>query len=246
MLNSLQDFAIGNKITIPTNHHLVVLSSNVCSEFGDVDNHLIIELEPNSSLQMVELDTLNSTEIIHIKQSSGSNLFWFKLIKSSLNSRLDLQIDGKNTKTQLFNLVLPESSQQVILNQTIQTDQTNNQVQHFSRIVQKSPSTVDIKHKLIANWSTQNLTASQKIEILNLHPKAKQSIQPILQIDSSSVNCNHGATLSYVEELSQKYLQSRGLSRESTQKILVSAFVRTLVNQIPVLCLQEEVIKNLE
>ncbi len=246
MLNSLQDFTIENKITIPTNHHLVVLCYDIASQFAAFDWSWQLELQPNSSLQLVEFNSTSNFENVKVEQLSNSNFFWFKLVQSNLNSNLDLNIKGNVTTTKVFNLIIPTVDSTVNLNQAITTSNSDNLVEHFSRSVQELPSTVNLQHKLVANWSTINLQANQKLQILSLNTRAKQSMQPILEIASPLISCVHGATLSHMEEFSQMYLRSRGLSKFATQKILVSAFVRVLVHQIPVLCLQEEVIKELK
>lgn len=55
---------------------------------------------------------------------------------------------------------------------------------------------------------------------------------PELQIDANNVKASHGATITYLDESQLFYLQSRGLTKEQAEKLIVKGFYFPLLNKI--------------
>lgn len=75
--------------------------------------------------------------------------------------------------------------------------------------------------------------ANQTSRNLLLSEHAKAAPIPILEIEAYDVaKCSHGATAGPVEETELFYLQSRGISRESAERMLVEGFFADIADRI--------------
>lgn len=59
---------------------------------------------------------------------------------------------------------------------------------------------------------------------LLLSPRARAEIQPQLEIKTDEVKASHGSSIGRIDERQLFYLQSRGLSRDQSQKIILAGF----------------------
>jgi Fe-S cluster assembly protein SufD len=83
--------------------------------------------------------------------------------------------------------------------------------------------------------------ANQENRNLLLSGHAKADSDPVLEILTSDViRCGHGATVGPVDEEALFYLQSRGLARREALQLLVSGFFRSVLQDVNVPGLDEE------
>ncbi|TVP61703.1 MAG: Fe-S cluster assembly protein SufD, partial [Halomonadaceae bacterium] len=75
-----------------------------------------------------------------------------------------------------------------------------------------------------ANMNNKNLLLSSNAEI---------DTKPELEIYADDVKCAHGATVGHLDKTALFYLLTRGIDRQSAATMLSMAFVRELVDQIP-------------
>ena len=64
-----------------------------------------------------------------------------------------------------------------------------------------------------------------KNENLMLTPKTKMHSRPMLDIHTKEIECSHGCTISNIDKSKLYYLQSRGLSKDIAEDVLVSSFL---------------------
>jgi len=64
-----------------------------------------------------------------------------------------------------------------------------------------------------------------KNENLMLTPNTKMHSRPILDIHTKEIECTHGCTISNIDKSKLYYLQSRGLSKDIAEDVLVSSFL---------------------
>ncbi|MCK9485873.1 MAG: Fe-S cluster assembly protein SufD [Dehalococcoidia bacterium] len=89
--------------------------------------------------------------------------------------------------------------------------------------------------------------AEQENRNLLLSGDAKADSDPVLEILTNEViRCGHGATVGPVDEEALFYLQSRGLDRRQSLKLLVSGFFRSVLDDIADEALLEEVTASVE
>ena len=77
--------------------------------------------------------------------------------------------------------------------------------------------------------------------ILKLGDKTLANSIPSLKIDANDVKASHGATVGQINEEHLFYLESRGLSRQEAEKLIVEGFFEPVIQKIPLEELREKI-----
>ncbi len=75
--------------------------------------------------------------------------------------------------------------------------------------------------------------AKMKCESLLLDEFSQADTYPVMQIAEKEVNAGHEATVSQIEDEQLCYLQSRGLSREEAESLIISGFAEPIIKRLP-------------
>ena len=76
--------------------------------------------------------------------------------------------------------------------------------------------------------------AYQNSRMLTLSSEAKADANPMLLIDENDVMAGHGASLGRIDEEQLYYLQSRGLTRKESSRLLVHGFLSPVISELTV------------
>ena len=76
--------------------------------------------------------------------------------------------------------------------------------------------------------------AYQSSRMLTLSCEAKADANPMLLIDENDVMAGHGASLGRIDEEQLYYLQSRGLTRKESSRLLVHGFLSPVISELTV------------
>ncbi|MGX7096082.1 Fe-S cluster assembly protein SufD [Gemella bergeri] len=76
--------------------------------------------------------------------------------------------------------------------------------------------------------------AYQSSRMLTLSSEAKGNANPMLLIDENDVMAGHGASLGRIDEEQLYYLQSRGLSKKESSRLLVHGFLSPVISELTV------------
>ncbi len=82
------------------------------------------------------------------------------------------------------------------------------------------------------NKEVKNIISKQLNKNILLSDSAKVSTQPRLEIYNNDVQCSHGATVGQLDKETLFYLQTRGLSEDSARRILIIAFVQSILENV--------------
>ncbi len=80
--------------------------------------------------------------------------------------------------------------------------------------------------------NAQKTDAQQVHKTLLVSKEARAYVKPQLEIDADDVKCSHGAAIGQLSEDSLFYLQSRGISRSSAERMLASGFVEQILDSV--------------
>eukprot|EP00177_Eucheuma_denticulatum_P001927 GFKZ01003437.1.p1 GENE.GFKZ01003437.1~~GFKZ01003437.1.p1 ORF type:complete len:603 (-),score=81.35 GFKZ01003437.1:1794-3602(-) len=89
------------------------------------------------------------------------------------------------------------------------------------------------KGRIIVTENGTGTDSSQLCRSLLLSNKATVDAMPVLEISTDDVKCSHGATVSDLEGDELFYCQSRGLTYEEAQTLLISGFAMDVVGDCP-------------
>ena len=88
--------------------------------------------------------------------------------------------------------------------------------------------------KVTVRPDAQKTNAFQQNASLVLSETATMDSKPQLEIFADDVRCSHGATIGQLEEESIYYLRARGLSTDSAKALLQKAFLKEVLEFLPV------------
>ena len=80
--------------------------------------------------------------------------------------------------------------------------------------------------------NAENSDGYQKEEVLLLSEEAEADSIPNLEIHNENVKCSHGASIGSIDKDKLFYLMSRGLSKETSIKLVVEGFFDSLLVKV--------------
>lgn len=78
----------------------------------------------------------------------------------------------------------------------------------------------------------KNANAFQTLKGIITSDQAIVEVNPILLIDEYDVKAGHGATIGKIEEEQLYYIQSRGLTREQAERLIINGFLQPIIDEI--------------
>ena len=88
--------------------------------------------------------------------------------------------------------------------------------------------------------------AQQESRVLMLSDKARSDANPILLIDENEVTAGHAASIGQVDPEDMYYLMSRGLDRATAERLVIRGFLGSVITEIPVKEVRDEMIQVIE
>lgn len=88
--------------------------------------------------------------------------------------------------------------------------------------------------------------AQQENRVLMLSQTARGDANPILLIDENDVRAGHAASVGRVDEHQMYYLMSRGIDRNTAERLVIRGFLGSVISQIPSRHLQQDLTEVIE
>ena len=88
--------------------------------------------------------------------------------------------------------------------------------------------------------------AEQESRFLMLSPDARGEANPILLIDENDVTAGHAASVGRIDESQVYYLQSRGLTREEAEQLIIHGFLAPVVEELPIEQIRKQLTQLIE
>ena len=92
----------------------------------------------------------------------------------------------------------------------------------------------------------QGADAQQESRVLMLSDQARSDANPILLIDENDVTAGHAASIGQVDPEDMYYLMSRGLDKATAERLVVRGFLGSVIVEIPVKEVRDEMIENID
>lgn len=156
----------------------------------------------------------------------------------------DLIGDGSHAN---LKVVAASSGRQVQGIDTRVTNYGNNSVGHILQhgvILERGTLTFNGIGHIIKG--AKGADAQQESRVLMLSDKARSDANPILLIDENEVTAGHAASIGQVDPEDMYYLMSRGLDRETAERLVIRGFLGAVITEIPVQAVREEMIAVLD
>lgn len=88
--------------------------------------------------------------------------------------------------------------------------------------------------------------AQQESRVLMLSDKARSDANPILLIDENEVTAGHAASIGQVDPEDMYYLMSRGLDKDTAERLVIRGFLGAVITEIPVKEVRDNIIAVLD
>jgi len=195
-----------------------ILTEIWVGENAKVDFQILQDVAENQQIvQNTFVQQLNDSTF-----TTGNFTFGGKLVRNDLN----IKVDGQNCDTHL-NGIYHLNGKQHVDNHTVVDHTTPNceSNENYKGIVNDNATAV-FNGKVFVRREAQKTNAFQSNQNLLITDDATAYSKPELEIYADDVKCSHGSTTGQLDEEALFYLQSRGLSTTTAQKLLITAFTQ--------------------
>lgn len=207
---------------------------------------LTLDIAPNSQVSYVLLSettqqdiTINQT--IDLAKDAKVHVI-SAFLSESLQANLTVKLNGQGSNV-MMNAIAVSSNKQ---SQVIDVNMT-----HYAPYSYADMYNIGIANgqgrivlngvEKIEQGNTQ-ANAFQTLKGIILSDQAIVEVNPILLIDEYDVKAGHGATIGKIEENQLYYLQSRGLTKDEAEKLIINGYIKPILDEIK----DETITKRLE
>jgi len=217
-------------------HSVLIINTEALNNKSIATDFIDIIMEENSKLNFIESRNYGDEYMIYSRKQShlkeNSELFHTNIegtaklniteIRTSLKAHSGLIIN---------NLLLARNSE---YNLFIRTDHESNNTKSLmqSRAIMSRSKAV-LRGLINIQEDAANSNGYQKSDILMLDNESQAVSIPDLEIHNDEVRCTHGSCISKPDESKIFYLQSRGLSFDESQKLLIEGFYEKILELVP-------------
>lgn len=93
------------------------------------------------------------------------------------------------------------------------------------KAVVKDKAKFNVEAIIVVNKGAKNIDSYLSIKVLLLSDNAFARAVPSLEIKENDVKAGHSATITHIDKRDIYYLQSRGLSKETSEQLLIESFM---------------------
>jgi Fe-S cluster assembly protein SufD len=171
-----------------------------------------------------------------VSQAANSRYSCIAIDLGAQLSRHHLEVyqAGPQTDTHLYGLSALRNSQLADTHSLISLAHPYGSATQIQKNVVDDRAHAVFNGKVSVSRTAQLTNASQLNRNLMLSSKARIDTKPELDIVADNVKCAHGATVSQLQADELFYLQSRGISAEQAQRLLLYGFAMEIVEKISV------------
>ena len=205
--------------------------TSIATEFLD------IIIKDDSDVHLIDLRDYGSEYFIYSRKnahlSNNSNIYWTNIEgPAKLNiTELHSMINGSNSGSLMNNIVLSRNSEYNIFTRSDHNAKNTKSLMQCRNIMHNSKAIM--RGLVYIHENASNSNGYQKNEMLMLDNTSRAISIPDLEIHNDDVKCTHGSSISRPDAEKLFYIQSRGLSNEESEKLLIKGFYETLLSEVP-------------
>lgn len=202
-------------------------------EGARIEHHRLQQLGARS----VWIDTVSAT----LARSAAYRLHGFTLGAQSARSTLNVRLEGEGAELGLHAVAAADRQQVLDTFAVVEHAAPHTRTDESFRGVAAGRSRVAFNGKIIVQPGARGADSSQSLRGLLAGAEAEIDVRPQLEIYTDDVRCSHGATAGKLDESMLFYLLSRGLDRETAQRLLKWAFLEDVVSKVTIPALRRQI-----
>jgi Fe-S cluster assembly protein SufD len=145
---------------------------------------------------------------------------------------LHISLDGTNIEAHLNGFYLPRRRQLVDNHTKVDHRFAHCNSNELYKGILRDQSTGVFNGKVYVHLDAQKTNAYQSNANVLLSDDAQMNTKPELEIYADDVKCSHGTTTGQLDPNALFYLKSRGLSDDNARKLLTTAFIHDVLEQV--------------
>ena len=251
---------------VPLNKHVLIIAGrhakvNYLERFETVGDSNVkataniaaeVLAQAGSQVKFAAIDRLGNNITTYISRrgrlDNDASIDWALGVMNEGNVIADFDSDliGNGSHAEL-KVVAASSGRQIQGIDTRVTNYGNNSIGHILQhgvILERGTLTFNGIGHIIKG--AKGADAQQESRVLMLSDKARSDANPILLIDENEVTAGHAASIGQVDPEDMYYLMSRGIDKETAERLVIRGFLGTVITEIPVKAVRDEMIAVLD
>jgi Fe-S cluster assembly protein SufD len=229
-----------NLIVVDENSSVTVLekfdSIGNASHFSNSVTEGVVARNAELNLYSIQNDSGNRYQYgltqIYQTDSSRVNTFTFSLNGKLIRNNLQLSLDGENIESHMYGLYLLGGDTLADNHTVVDHRKPNSFSNELYKGIMDGNSKGVFNGKIYVRPQAQKTNAFQSNKNILLTDNAGVNTKPQLEIWADDVKCSHGCTSGQLDEEALFYLQSRGISKETAQAMMLYAFAGELLDNV--------------
>lgn len=219
-------------ISTATNEHFSNSISEIfMGENCKIDHYKLLEEQPTA----FHIDTLQ----VQQQTQSSFNDYAFTLNGGFVRTDTNITLAEEHAACTLNGLYLGRGKQHIDHHTFVDHAKPHGTSHENYKGVLADRSRAVFNGKVMVRVGAYKTNAEQSNKNLLLSKDAEIDTKPQLEIYNDDVRCTHGAAVGQLDDDFMFYLRSRGLSESNARGILIYAFVREILEKVPLKPLRE-------
>jgi len=210
-----------------------------------------VQLARGARLEHYRLQDLNERSLLfdtlsaQVAEEAAYDLHAINTGAQSARSTLAVRLRGERAELSLAVAALGDRQQVQDAYAVVEHAAPNARTRQSFRGIAAARARVAFNGKIIVAPGAHGTDSSQSLRGLLAGPEAEIDVRPQLEIYTDDVRCSHGATAGKLDENMLFYLLSRGLERDTAQRLLKWAFLEDVIAQITLRPLRRQIEERL-
>lgn len=141
---------------------------------------------------------------------------------------LTIELAGEGAEVELYGLVSAHDKEEIVTKARVIHQAPNTKSTTVVRGVLGGKAFNDFQGLIRIEPEARGAQASLRYDALLLSPDAKAKALPSLEILTEDAKVYHAASITNLDEEKLFYLQSRGISRDEAERVIVEGFVKVV------------------
>jgi Fe-S cluster assembly protein SufD len=231
----------GAKLTLIERH------LSVGSDSSFVNSAVTAQLARGASLDHYRLQELGARAILFdtltatLAQAASYQLHAISTGAQAARSTVTVRLAGEGATVAMASAALGDRQQLLDTFALVQHLAPRARTTQTFRGIAAGRARVAFNGKIVVAKSAPGTDSQQSLRGLLAGADAEIDVRPQLEIYTDEVRCSHGATVGKLDEQMLFYLLSRGLDRDTAQRLLKWAFLGDVIAKIAVPALRREI-----
>ena len=183
---------------------------------------------------------------LHIVQEAGSRVKIHLVHFRSAANTITIEQVGEGCETEIYALAFLHGEDQVTTETHVTHAVGGGASKQLVKFVLDDQARGRFVGELKIAPDAQQTEAHQTNRNLLLSEQAEMRTQPQLEIYTDDVKATHGASTGQLDESALFYMQQRGIGKDKARQLLVSAFMKDVLETISDEALREQLIAKIE